>query len=82
MTGKPDPETAESLRRQLLRLQFNLANILRDLAEFEEARKVDQEVLEGQQELLGPDHLHTLQTRSSLAARHASPRRLPGRARS
>ena len=67
VTGQPDPETAESLRRQLLRLQFNLANILRDLAEFDEARKVDQEVLEGQLELLGPDHLHTLQTRSSLA---------------
>jgi tetratricopeptide (TPR) repeat protein len=68
VTGKPDPETAEALRRQLLRLQFNLANILRDLAQFNEARKVDQEVLEGQLELLGPDHLHTLQTRSSLAA--------------
>ena len=68
VTGQPDPETAESLRRQLLRLQFNLANILRDLAEFGEARKVDQEVLEGQLELLGPDHLHTLQTRGSLAA--------------
>jgi len=68
VTGKPDPETTESLRRQLLRLQFNLANILRDLAEFDEARKVDEEVLEGQLVLLGPEHLHTLQTRSSLAA--------------
>jgi len=66
--GKPDPEDAESLQRQLLRLKFNLANILRDLAEFDEARKVDQEVLDGQLELLGPEHLHTLQTRSSLAA--------------
>ena len=26
VTGKPDPETAESLPRQLLRLQFDLAN--------------------------------------------------------
>jgi tetratricopeptide (TPR) repeat protein len=67
VTGKPDRRTADSLRRQLLRLQFNLANILRDLGEFDEARKVDQEVLQGQLELLGPDHLHTLQTRSSLA---------------
>jgi tetratricopeptide (TPR) repeat protein len=65
--GKPDPEMAGSLRPQLLRLQFNLANILRGLAEFDEARKVDQEVLEGQSALLGPDHLHTLQTRGSLA---------------
>ena len=68
VTGKPDPQTVDSLRRQLLRLQFNLANVLRDLAEFEEARKVDEKVLEGQLDLLGPDHLHTLQTRSSLAA--------------
>lgn len=67
VTGKPDPEKAESLRRQLLRLQFNLANILRGSGEFDEARKVDQEVHEGQLELLGPDHLHTLQTRGSLA---------------
>jgi tetratricopeptide (TPR) repeat protein len=65
--GEPDPETAKELRRQLLRLQFNLANILRDLGQFEDARKVDEEVLEGQLELLGPDHVHTLQTRSSLA---------------
>jgi tetratricopeptide (TPR) repeat protein len=65
--GKPEPETAEALRRQLLRLQFNLANIMRDLAQFVEARKVDEEVLDGQLELLGPDHVHTLQTRSSLA---------------
>lgn len=68
VTGPPDPQTAAALRRQLLRLQFNLANILRDLALFEQARKVDEEVLEGQLDLLGPDHLHTLQTRSSLAA--------------
>jgi tetratricopeptide (TPR) repeat protein len=68
VTGKPDQETMGSLRRQLLRLQFDLANILRDLAEFDEARKVDEEVLQGQLELLGPDHLNTLQTRGSLAA--------------
>jgi tetratricopeptide (TPR) repeat protein len=67
VTDKPDEETAESLRRQLLRLQFNLANILRDLAEFAEAGKMDREVLEEQVHLLGPDHLHTLQTRGSLA---------------
>ena len=67
VTGKPDPETAESLPRQLLRLRFNLANIVRGLAEFDEARKVDEEVLEGQLDLLGPDHVHTLKTRGSLA---------------
>jgi len=68
VTGKPTPGMAESLRRQLFRLQFNLANILRDLAQFQESRAVDEAVLKGQMELLGPRHLHTLQTRSSLAA--------------
>ncbi len=62
-----EPETAESLQRQLFRLQFNLANILRDLARFQEARAIDEEVLAGQLEHLGEEHLHTLQTRSSLA---------------
>lgn len=62
-----EPEMAELLRQQLFRLRFNLANILRDQAEFQEARAIDQEVLAGQAEHLGPDHFHTLQTRSSLA---------------
>jgi MinD-like ATPase involved in chromosome partitioning or flagellar assembly/tetratricopeptide (TPR) repeat protein len=66
-TGPLDPEAAQSLRLQLLRLQFNLANMMRDLAEFEAAREIDQAVLDEQMELLGPGHLHTLQTRSSLA---------------
>jgi len=38
---------AESLQRQLFRLQFNLANILRDLALFQDARTVDEAVLGG-----------------------------------
>jgi MinD-like ATPase involved in chromosome partitioning or flagellar assembly/tetratricopeptide (TPR) repeat protein len=67
VTGKPDPKRAESLQRQLYRLQFNLANILRDLAQFQEARAVDEAVLRGQQEHLGAEHLHTLRTRASLA---------------
>ena len=32
LASKLEPEMAESLQRQLFRLQFNLANILRDLA--------------------------------------------------
>jgi hypothetical protein len=68
VTGKPDPEMAESLQRQLFRLQFNLANIMRDLARFREAQDVDETVLDGQREHLGPEHLHTLQTQGSLAA--------------
>ena len=65
------------LRQQLYRLQFNLANILRDLGRFEEARTLDEAVLRGQEALLGTDHPHTLQTRSSLAARPARARRVP-----
>jgi tetratricopeptide (TPR) repeat protein len=64
----PDQAMAEALRRQLYRLQFNLANIIRDLAEFQKSQAVDQAALEGQHELLGDEHPHTLQTRSSLAA--------------
>jgi tetratricopeptide (TPR) repeat protein/MinD-like ATPase involved in chromosome partitioning or flagellar assembly len=64
--GTLEPEMAESLQRQLFRLQFNLANILRDLARFKEARRVDEAVLAGQDKHLGKDHPHTLQTRGSL----------------
>jgi MinD-like ATPase involved in chromosome partitioning or flagellar assembly len=65
---EPEPEMAESLRTQLLRMQFNRANILRDRSLFREARALDEAVLAGQTPLLGPEHLHTLHTRSSLAA--------------
>jgi tetratricopeptide (TPR) repeat protein len=56
------------LRQQLYRLQFNLANILRALGRYEQSRALDEQVLAGQQELLGEAHQHTLQTRNSLAA--------------
>jgi tetratricopeptide (TPR) repeat protein len=58
---------AASLRRQLLHLRFNLGNVLRDLARFEEAKELDEAVLAEQRELLGPDHPHTLMTAGSLA---------------
>jgi MinD-like ATPase involved in chromosome partitioning or flagellar assembly len=67
LASQREPEMVE-LRRQLFRLQFDLANILRDLAEFEKSRRLDSEVLKGQQRYLGRDHLHTLQTQGSLAA--------------
>ncbi len=57
-----------ALHRQLLRLRFTLANVLRDLADFVEALRVDEEVLAGQQELLGEGHAHTLMTKGSYAA--------------
>jgi tetratricopeptide (TPR) repeat protein len=64
----PDSANAELLRKQLYRLRFNLANILRDLGEFKQSRELDELVLRGQEAELGVAHPHTLQTRSSLAA--------------
>jgi MinD-like ATPase involved in chromosome partitioning or flagellar assembly/tetratricopeptide (TPR) repeat protein len=56
------------LQQQLFRLQFNLANVLRDLALFPEARAVDEAVMAGQRQTLGDAHPYTLATRSGLAA--------------
>jgi MinD-like ATPase involved in chromosome partitioning or flagellar assembly len=63
-----DPALAESLRMHLFRLRFNKANIIRDLAEFTKAQELDEAVLNGQRELLGSEHPHTLMTGGSLAA--------------
>ncbi len=68
LAQRSEQEVDESLRRQLFRLQFDLANILRDRAQFDKSKKVDEDVLKGQREFLGKDHLHTLQTQGSLAA--------------
>ncbi len=57
-----------SLRRQLLHLQFNLANILRDRADFAEARALDEQVLTVQRALLVDTHPHTLTTAGGLGA--------------
>ncbi len=57
-----------ALQRQLLRLQFNLANIMRDLGLFKDSLRLDEEVLAAQRELLGDIHPHTLMTIGSLAA--------------
>jgi cellulose biosynthesis protein BcsQ/tetratricopeptide (TPR) repeat protein len=62
------PAASNVLRQQLYRLQFNLANILRGLGRYEDARVLDEEVLRGQEAQLGADHQYTLQTRSNLAA--------------
>ncbi|MDQ2879747.1 MAG: FxSxx-COOH system tetratricopeptide repeat protein [Actinomycetota bacterium] len=56
------------LRRQLLHLRFNIANILRDQARFGEALRLDEEVLAEQRILLGERHSHTLMTSGGLAA--------------
>ncbi len=69
-----DPQAGQAedqvvpLRRQLLMLRFNRANILRDLARFGEARALDEQVLAEQRELLGADHPHSLMTASGLTA--------------
>ena len=68
LAAETDPEIARALRKQIYRLQFNTANILRSLGRFEESRALDEAVLNGQRELLGAEHPHTLQSRSSLAA--------------
>jgi MinD-like ATPase involved in chromosome partitioning or flagellar assembly/tetratricopeptide (TPR) repeat protein len=64
----PEKTMETALRRQLLHLRFNLGNILRDLARYEEARTLDEAVLNEQRELLGHEHPHTLMTAGSLAA--------------
>jgi tetratricopeptide (TPR) repeat protein len=67
LARETDPEISRSLRKQLYRLRFNTANILRSLGRFQESRALDETVLQGQRELLGQEHPHTLQTRGSLA---------------
>jgi tetratricopeptide (TPR) repeat protein/Mrp family chromosome partitioning ATPase len=64
----PKPEMALALRRQLLQLRFNHANILRDLFRFQEAKDLDESVVAAQTELLKVDHPHTLMTAGGLAA--------------
>ncbi|MEV4715802.1 FxSxx-COOH system tetratricopeptide repeat protein [Micromonospora noduli] len=61
-------EELATLRRQLLHLRFNRANVLRALAHYVEAHDLDQETHEAQRELLGDRHSHTLMTAGSLGA--------------
>jgi len=68
LAAEPGPEMTESLQKQLLRLRFNMANIVRDLADFDRSQALDEAVLSGQRDLLPPGHPHTLMTASSLAA--------------
>ncbi|GAA2534315.1 FxSxx-COOH system tetratricopeptide repeat protein [Winogradskya humida] len=63
-----EPATAAALHRQVLHLRFNVANIMRQMAQFEDARALDEQVLDAQLELLGPHHPHTLMTAGGLGA--------------
>lgn len=65
--AETDEQASKDLRRQLLHLQFNLANILSFLGSFKESRALDEEVLAAQRDLLGEDHPHTLMTAGGLA---------------
>lgn len=67
---REDPRFADDavLRRQLLHLRFNLANVLRSMARYDESFALDTEVRQEQIELLGPTFSHTLMTNGSLAA--------------
>jgi tetratricopeptide (TPR) repeat protein len=62
-----DAEARATLERQLLHLKFNMANLVRDLGEFEASRAMNAEVLRRQAELLGAEHPHTLMTAGGLA---------------
>jgi MinD-like ATPase involved in chromosome partitioning or flagellar assembly len=53
---------------QTLHLRFQIANVLRSLGRFQEARSLDTEVLAKQQEVLSLGHPHTLLTAGGLAA--------------
>ncbi|GIH06042.1 hypothetical protein Rhe02_41090 [Rhizocola hellebori] len=63
-----DGKRRDDVRRQLLHMRFNLANIIRDEAKFEESRALNEEVLTDQTALLGSNHPHTLMTAGGLAA--------------
>ncbi len=54
--------------QQTLHLQFQIANVLRSLGRFSEARDLDAYVLERQRAVLGADHPHALITANGLGA--------------
>ena len=61
-----DPTEATALRRQILHLRFNKANILRDQGNFEESLKLDRQVLAEQMALPPENHPQTLMTRGGI----------------
>ncbi|MFJ1703511.1 FxSxx-COOH system tetratricopeptide repeat protein [Kitasatospora sp. NPDC088346] len=63
-----DPAERRFLRRQILSLRFNLANVLRSMGSYTEALEMDQATLAGQRELLGEHNAFTLMTANSMGA--------------
>ncbi|MFD0523782.1 FxSxx-COOH system tetratricopeptide repeat protein [Paractinoplanes durhamensis] len=69
MLGDEEPAGPDrGLRRQLMYLRFNIANIIRQMGDIESARALDEQNLAEQSELLGPSHPHTLMSAGSLGA--------------
>ena len=59
-------DDVSALRRQLLHLRFNKANLIRSLGDFRQSHAIDVDVLEEQEKLLGKEHPLTLATAASL----------------
>jgi len=71
LSGETKTMTAEDsdlLRRQLLHLQSQRANIYRSQGEIAQAAALDRDVLAEQRDVLPPDDLHTLITAGGMAA--------------
>ena len=68
LKSAPADEDTSTLHAQLLHLRFNIANVLRDQAKYNEAWELDTAVLEEQRGLLGNEHRHTLMTAGGYAA--------------
>ncbi|MBB5869102.1 MinD-like ATPase involved in chromosome partitioning or flagellar assembly/tetratricopeptide (TPR) repeat protein [Allocatelliglobosispora scoriae] len=66
LPGVTDIDEERELRRQILHLRFNLANILRDMGLVQASHDLDVAVLAEQRELLGGAHPDTLMTQNSL----------------
>jgi hypothetical protein len=67
MLRNASAEERPTLRRQLLHLRTNLANVLRDLGQFEQSRELDEQSMREQRETIGEGHPHTLMSASGLA---------------
>ncbi|WP_082598028.1 MULTISPECIES: FxSxx-COOH system tetratricopeptide repeat protein [unclassified Kitasatospora] len=66
--GEQDEGEARHLRRQVLSLNFQLANVVRSQGNFADARSLDERTLAGQKALLGEHNPYTLMTAGSLGA--------------
>ncbi|GAA3017186.1 hypothetical protein GCM10020229_30500 [Kitasatospora albolonga] len=68
LAGEANELEARHLRRQVLSLNFQLANVVRSQGNFADARALDERTLAGQKELLGEHNPYTLMTAGSLGA--------------